>query len=229
MNLRSCLAILALTIPAEALASEASPTTCAAFEQVDPNALPIFLPTISGNERFDEFWNRWRQDQPKIAWRTKAPDATVRFETSPGMYPDRRFREVVGHRSGGGWEVYARSLDSSKRRVRWSAWSSKSLSARGTQRLDSLLADPCLWQTPPFLNSKVKLRNGRYYAMPDGPSTRYDLSLGERRWGGWHISWTVGIPGQVQRLMLAEAFGLPEDPVDQIDPVGWLEEPADHE
>jgi hypothetical protein len=229
MNLRSGLAILALIIPAEALASEAGPAICTEFEQVDPNAEPINVLTPSGDEPIEVAWDRWRRDEPKVAWRTETSDATIRFETAPGMHPDRRIREVVGRRSEGGWEVYARSLDGAKRRARWSAWSSKALSAQGTQRLNALLADPCLWQTPPFLRSLVKLRNGHHVERHHGPSTRYDLSSGEQRWGGWHIVWRVGIPGQVLELLLAETFRFPEVPIDQIDPVGWLEEPFDRE
>jgi hypothetical protein len=91
--------------------------------------------------------------------------------------------------------------------------------------VDALLADPCLWDAPTILDAEVPLKNGRYDSRPDGPSTLYDVAVGKRRWSGWQVSWTVGPPGRLQRILLAKSFGLPESDLDEIGPEGLIDKP----
>jgi predicted outer membrane lipoprotein len=227
MPLRSCLAIFAIALSGYTVGENERVSECSAFAHVDQAALPSHLNNDPADERLDAIWARWSQDQPDIAWRTRAPDATVRLETSDGMVEHPGRREIVGRRSEDGWELYARSSSLSGPLVAWSPWAPVQLSPRAASRLDALLADPCLWNAPPFLDGEVRLKNGQYDSRPDGPLTGYDISAGGRRWGGWHFSWIVGAPGQIRGILLAEAFGLPEYPLDEIGPDGWINKPQD--
>ena len=175
-------------------------------------------------ERFDVVWKRWAQDQPSIAWRTQAPNAAVRIDTSDGMVSHPARREITGRRSGEGWEVYARSSRPGPAPT-WTSWAPVRISSRAASQLDTLLTDPCLWSTPRFLDAEVPLKNGRYDSRPDGPLTAFDVSAGKHQWGGLQISWAVGAPGRLRGLLLTEAFGLPNYPPDEIDPEGWIDKP----
>ena len=225
MLVRSCLAVLTVALSNCTQGVTARVPACSAFAHVDRTALPSHLNNNPADERLDAIWTRWTQDQPKIAWRTRVPDATVRFETSDGMVAHPARREIAGRRSSDGWEIYSRSSSLSGPLVAWSPWAPVPLSARAASRLDALLAEPCLWNAPQFLDAEVRLKNGRYDSRPDGPLTSYDISVGGRRWGGQHFSWMVGAPGQLRGILLAEAFGLPEYPLDEIGPYGWIDKP----
>ncbi|MFS0711442.1 hypothetical protein [Brevundimonas phoenicis] len=223
MLVRSCLAILTVALSGCAQGETQRVSECSAFAHVDQAALPSHLNNDPADERLDAIWTRWTQDQPDIVWRTRVPDATVRFETSDGMVEHPARREVAGRRSSDGWEIYARSSSLPGPLVAWSPWVPVPLSPGAASRLDALLAEPCLWSAPRFLDGEVRLKNGRYDSRPDGPLTGYDVSEGGRRWGGWHFSWMVGAPGQLRGILLAEAFGLPEYPLDEIGPDGWID------
>lgn len=201
---------------------------CQAFATVDrtPPPPPPHLNRDPAEERLETIWRRWADAPPEIAWRTTAPTATIRLNTDTGMTAEPRTWDITGRRGQAGWEVHTRTASRSASTLTWTPWRSATLSPETVRRLDAALADPCLWDAPPFLDAEVKLKNGRYDSRPDGASTLYDLSVGERRWGGWHISWTVGEPGILRNLLLADLFDRPNYPVDQIGPKGWLDAPS---
>lgn len=197
---------------------------CQAFDAVDRNAPSPRLNDEPDEELLETIWKRWADAEPQLVWRSANPDATIRLSSAPGMELHPTHREVVARRAGGRWEVHARSGGTAYPHIDWDDWAEKPLSPRGTARLNALLSNPCLWNAPPFLNAIVKLKNGRHDFRPDGPSTMYAITNGAKHWGGWQLSWTVGAPGEMRNLLLAEAFGLEDYPVDQIDPVGQLNE-----
>ena len=199
---------------------------CPAFSAVDRNAPPPHLNGDPAEERLETIWRRWAGAAPEIVWRTTRPDATLRLSTQSGALPPPsslpQSIEIVGRRGPQGWEFYTRSAATQAPPVNWTGWRPATLSPATTRRLDAVLANPCLWDAPPFLDAEVKLKNGRYDSRPDGASTLYDLSVGERRWGGWQVSWTVGEPGVLRSLLMADLYGQPDYPPNQIDPEGWL-------
>lgn len=199
---------------------------CPAFADVDRTAPPPHLNGDPAEERLDAIWRRWAGTTPEVGWRTTGPEATFRLSTDTGMTAEPRIWEIAGRRGPAGWEVHTRTALISTPMMTWSPWQPATLSSEATRRLDALLANPCLWEAPAFLDAEVKLKTGRYDSRPDGPSTLYDLTVGERRWGGWHLSWTVGEPGAIRNLLLAELFDQPEYPVDHIGPEGWLDAPT---
>ena len=203
---------------------------CQAFSAVDRNAPPPHLNGDPAQERLETIWRRWAGAAPEIAWRTTRPDATVRLSTQGGAL-DRpssvpRSIDIVGRRGPQGWEFYTQSAATQSPPGNWTGWRPATLSPATARRLDALLAHPCLWDATRFLDAEVKLKNGRYDSRPDGPSTLYDLAVGERRWGGWQVSWSVGEPGMLRSLLLADLYGEPDGPPDQIDPEGWLDVPS---
>lgn len=157
-----------------------------------------------------------------------SPTSSVHFITWPGgLTTDPTVREVVGRQSADGWEIYARSGTApGLQEQRWTDWRRVQLTPRGKKRLTAILEDQCLWSAPRFLDGEVRLLNGRGDARPDGPSTGYDVTRGNRRWGGWHFSWSVGPPGQLRSLLLSETFGLPEWVENDIGPDGWFDWPS---
>ncbi|MBO9500888.1 hypothetical protein [Brevundimonas sp. A19_0] len=115
--------------------------------------------------------------------------ATVRIDADPEMIMPRIGRQVAARQSPSGWGVYARSTSlESYEQFHWSDWRRVRLSADGKRRLSQLLLDPCLWLAPRFLENEVALRNGGRVAQYDAPSTLYDVTRGDQRWGGVHKS-----------------------------------------
>lgn len=220
-----CLGVLTVALCACHKGDRPRAMACPAFAHVDRTALPTHLNDDPAGERLDDMWTRWSGDRPAIAWRTPAPDATLRLMTSDGMVAEPAAREIAGRRSARGWEIYARKSDLTGPSMIWGPWAPVRLSSSAASRLDALLADPCLWDAPSFLDGEVRLKNGRYDSRPDGPSTVYEVSIGEHRWRGWHFSWTVGVPGQVRGVLLGEAFGSPQYGLDEIGPDGWIDRP----
>ena len=201
----------------------ASAAKCAAFKNLD-------LANLHDDPEdglLEDVWADWVREQPTVAWNTASPTGSFRVFTSPGgLTLDPTSREIVGRRSTGGWEIYARSLTPPYPGQHWTPWRAVSLSQQGDQRLTAILRNPCLWAAPRFLDAEVRLSNGRYDARPDGPSTGYLVVDGQRSWGGWQHSWSVGPPGELRSLLLSEAFGLPQERNDEIDAEGWLDQPS---
>ncbi|WGM31116.1 hypothetical protein KKHFBJBL_01356 [Brevundimonas sp. NIBR11] len=204
-----------------------SASQCPAWRNIDLASLPTHLNNDPDDGRWEDIRSEWANETHSIPWATRAPTASVRFTAFPGgLTTDPTVREVVGRQSADGWEIHARSGTAPGwQEQQWTDWRAVRLSPRGNRRLTALLADPCLWLAPRFLDSEVRLSNGRGDARPDGPTTAYDLTQGNRRWGGWHFSWSVGPPGQLRSLLLSEAFGLPEWVEDDIGPEGWFDWP----
>lgn len=196
---------------------------CPAWKNVDLRALPTHLNDEPNEPLLEDLLTGWIRHPDGTNWKPASPTAAIRFQTAPGMGSDRDIREITAKRSTEGWEVYARAQDISGP---WTAWRPVRLSPQAGRRLDATLEDPCLWVSPRFLGDQVRLLNGRYDWRPDGPSTRYDITREGHRWSGWHFSWSVGPPGELRRVLLAEAFGLPEYALDEIDSQGWLDRPS---
>lgn len=199
---------------------------CPAWQNIDFAGLPTHINDDPQDPLFEDVWKQWAHRETGVVWSgADAPISTVHFITSPGgLTTDPTVREVIGRQASSGWEIYARSTPANPPlQPQWSAWRRVVLTAQGESKLNSTLADPCLWVAPRFLDGPVRLLNGRGDARPDGPSTGYDVTHGERRWGGWHFSWSVGPQGRLRSLLLAESFGLPEWPEDSIGPDGWFD------
>lgn len=205
-----------------------SAAQCPAWKNIDLSDLPTNLNNDPSDPFLEDIWSGWANEQNSIVWKTASPTASVHFITSPGgLTTDPTVREIVGRQSADGWEIYARSGTApGGQGQRWTDWRTVRLTPRGSGRLTAILGDPCLWVAPRFLADEVRLLNGRGDARPDGPSTGYDVTQGNRRWGGWHFSWSVGPPGQLRSLLLSEAFGLPEWVEDDIGPDGWFDWPS---
>lgn len=205
-----------------------SAAQCPDWKNIDLSALPTNLNNDPSDPLLEDIWSAWANEQNSIAWNTLSPTSSVHFITLPGgLTTDPTVREIVGRQSADGWEIYARSGTAPGwQEQRWTDWRSVQLTPRGKERLTAILEDQCLWSAPRFLDGEVRLLNGRGDARPDGPSTGYDVTQGNRRWGGWHFSWSVGPPGQLRSLLLSEAFGLPEWVEDDIGPDGWFDWPS---
>ena len=205
-----------------------SAAQCPAWKNIDLSALPTNANNDPSDPRLEDIWSRWANEQNSIVWKTVSPTSSVHFITSPGgLTTDPTVREVVGRQSADGWEIYARSGTAPGwQEQSWTDWRAVRLTPRGNERLAAILGDPCLWLAPRFLEGEVRLLNGRGDARPDGPSTGYDVTQGNRRWGGWHFSWSAGPPGQLRSILLSEAFGLSEWVEDDIGPDGWFDWPS---
>lgn len=206
-----------------------TPAQCPAWRSVDYSELPTHLNDDPLDPLLEGIWRNWADAESGVSWETAKPGAAVHFKTSPGaLTTDPTEREVVGRRSLNGWEIYARSGTAPGwRKQEWTEWRRIRLTPQGDRKLTAILADPCLWVAPRFLDQQVRLVNRRGDARPDGPSTAYDLMQENRRWGGWHFSWSVGPQGQLRSLLLSEAFGLPESDGDEIGPDGWFNWPTE--
>jgi hypothetical protein len=227
------LAIMLMT--GAALISGCSPTPvsidpkeCPAWRSVDYSELPTHLNDDPQGPLLETLWKAWASEETSVSWSTDTPRSTIHFTTSAGgLTTDPTIREVIGRRGDSNWEIYARSTPiGPPHPTQWTAWRRVNLTASETLKLDSILADPCFWVAPRFLDGPVRLVNGRGDARPDGPSTGYDVTHGELAWGGWHFSWTVGPQGRLRLFLLAKAFGLQEWPEDKIDEEGWFDWPS---
>jgi len=199
---------------------------CQSWRSIDFGGLPTHLNDDPQDPLFEDVWRKWAKEETGIEWGTSSPISTIHFITSPGgLTTDPTVREVIGRQAPSGWEMYARSTPANPPEPQWTAWRRVILTSQGENKLNSTLADPCFWVAPLFLDGPVRLLNGRGDARPDGPSTGYDVMHRERRWGGWHFSWSVGPQGRLRSLLLAESFGLPEWPEDSIGPDGWFDWP----
>lgn len=200
---------------------------CPAWRNIDLSALPTHSNNDPDEPLLEDGWSAWANEPNGIAWKTVSPTSSVHFITTPGgLAIDPTVREVAGRQAASGWEIYARSGTAPGwQEQRWTDWRSVQLTPRGSERLNAILEDPCLWSAPRFLDQQVRLLNGRGDSRPDGPSTGYDLTRGNHSWGGWHFSWSVGPPGQLRSLLLAEAFQSAEWAEDDIGPDGWFDWP----
>ena len=199
-----------------------TPVQCPAWRNIDYSKLPLHINDDPLDPLYEDVWAEWADQDLSIDWITDHPTATVRIDADPGMMMPRIGRQVAARQSRSGWEVYARSTSlESAERFRWSDWRRVRLSGDGERRLSQLLLDPCLWLAPRFMESEVALRNGGRVAQYDAPSTSYDVTRGDQRWGGVHRSWAVGPQGRLRSLLLKEAFGLPEWFNEDIGPEGW--------
>ncbi len=226
MRLTSVLVMAAAILTAcRPLPENVTADQCPAWRDIDFAALPTNLNDDPQAALFQDVWKNWTNGETGIVWSTSAPISTVRLITSPGgLTTDPSIREIMGRRDQSGWEIFARSAPTGQTlQVQWTGWRRVTPTSQGQSKLDSLLADPCLWVAPHFLDGPVRLVNGRGDARPDGPSTGYDISHGGRHWGGWHYSWSVGPQGRLRSLLLAESFGVPESPEDSIGPDGWFD------
>lgn len=215
-----CVAMTTACSPKPASVSIAQ---CPAFRNIDLRALPTHLNNDPREPLLEDLLTTWNKGQASVPWRTSFPTATFHFRTYPGLSSDPTAREVLGRRSGKGWEVYARSQTGPDRPL--TAWTPVRMSGEAEQKLAAILKDPCLWAAPRFIGDQVRLLNGRYDWRPDGPSTTYEVTYNGRRWSGWQFSWSLGPPGELRRLLLAESFGLPQHSLDEIDAHGWLDQP----
>lgn|GEM_PF-4666303 len=206
-----------------------TPEQCSAWQNIDYAALPTHLNDDPHDPLFEDVWKNWANTESGVSWSTHNPISTVHFVTSPGgLTMDPTIREVIGRQSAAGWEIYARSTPANSPQVlKWTDWRRVHLTSQGERSISSVLNDPCFWAAPRFLDGVVRLKNGRGDDRPDGPSTGYDVTYGNRRWGGWHFSWSIGPQGRLRSLLLAEAFGLPEWVDEDIGPNGWFD-PPDH-
>jgi len=225
----AALIVLAVLLPAPLSNVSAAPVPdgrCPAFEHVDLTKLPTHLFDDPEGSSLETIWTEWAQSSPDIAWRTEHPQATLHLETTRGaLSPDGPgVRVVVGRRSVKGWEVYARE-GVHPAMPAWTPWHEVRTSRATQDRIDGVLADPCLWSAPRFLEQIVALTNGRYDARPDGPFNYYDFTSGNRHWGGMHFSWTVGAPARLRAILLSAVYGEQEYPGDEVGPEGWLDQP----
>jgi len=202
-----------------------TPAQCSAWRNIDYSELPTHLNDDPLDPLIEDVWRKWADTDSGVSWSTDDPNSTVHFITSPGgLTTDPTIREIIGRRSAAGWELYARSSPAnSPWRLSWTDWRRVRLTSRGEKSINAVLDDPCFWIAPRFLDGAVRLLNGRGDARPDGPSTGYDVTRGDQRWGGWHFSWSLGPQGQMRSILLAEAFGLPESVDDDIGPDGWFD------
>ncbi|NBB64055.1 hypothetical protein GVN18_32840 [Pseudomonas sp. ODNR1LW] len=203
------------------------PKECPAWRSVDYSKLPTHLNDDPQDPLFETIWTAWASEETGISWSIDTPQSTLHLRTAPGgLSTDPTVREVIGRGRNSSWEIYARSTPvGPPHPSQWTAWRRVNLTPSEAEKLNSILDDPCFWVAPRFLDGPVRLVNGRGDNRPDGPSTAYDVTHGERAWGGWHLSWTVGPQGRLQLFLLAKAFGLPEWPEDKIDDEGWFEWP----
>ena len=229
MKQLSLMAIVVAGLSACHPATAPVPTAqCPAWKNIDLSSLPKHIHDDPNHPLYEDFWSAWANQPSDIAWTTTDPKFTIHFITSPsGLSTDPYVREVIGKQSEGGWEIYARSAYSNApRRPDWTVWHPVRLTPQGERRLASILGDPCLWAAPRFIEETVRLSNGRGVSLPDGPSTGYDVTQGNRRWGGWHFSWSVGPPGQLRSILLSEAFGIAAYSQDEIGPEGSFNWPS---
>lgn len=202
-----------------------SAAQCPAWENIDLRSLPTHLNNDPSDPRLEDLLTTWRGGQSSVQWKTKSPTATLYFRTIPGMTSNPIEREVAGRRSADEWEFYARSRTIPEKPFGswepWTPWKPVRLPRSTEQKLMAIMEDPCLWAAPRFIGDDVRLLNGHYASSPDRPSTSYDITYKGRRWSGWQMSWTLGPPGQLQQILMSDAFGLPEGKLDQIDAYGW--------
>lgn len=229
MRLASVLVIGAVILSAwHPAPEEVTAKQCSAWRNIDFAGLPTHLNDDPQDPLLEDVWANWANGEAEIVWSADTPISILHFITSPGgLTTDPTVREVIGRQTPSGWEIYARSTPAHPPwQPQWTAWRRVVLTSQGARKLNSALADPCMWVAPRFLDGPVRLLNGRGDSQPDGPSTGYDVTHGERRWGGWHFSWSVGPQGRLRSLLLAESFGLPEQPEDSIGPDGWFDWPT---
>lgn len=221
--------LAAVVLPARAGRSPAPTLTgqCPAFDYVDRSRLPTHSYDDPDGPSLDAIWSDWANERSDILWRTTVPEATIHLETRRGglSISEPSARVIFGRRAPAGWEAYAREGELGPEGLSWTLWREVRLPRASQTRMDAVLEDPCLWSAPRFLEQAVALKNGRYDSRPDGPFNFYDLTLGTRRWGGMHFSWTVGTPAQLRAILLSEVYGEPEFAGDEIGPDGWLDEP----
>lgn len=227
MRAISALAVGAVLVTGcQPAAKTVSPAQCPAWRNIDFSKLSEHQNGDPNAPLWEDVWKNWANAETGIVWGADRPTSVVHFITYPGgLTIDPVVREVVGRQTEAGWRIYARSSSGHAPRPQWTEWRSIRLTTDGERRLNSILADPCLWAAPRFLDSEVRLLNGRGDSRPDGPSTGNDLTKGDRHWGGWHFSWLVGPQGQLSALLLGEAFGLPEWVDEDIGPEGWFDWP----
>ncbi len=207
--------------------SPISEDQCPAFKSVDRSKLPIrYTDSTPDGPLLDQVWNEWANTDLDVPWRTQRPLAKIHVErVRSGLSATGHFlRVVVGRKSASGWEIYAREKENAPL-ADWTSWREVQVSEVTQKRIDAVLADPCLWSAPRHLEQGVALKNGRYDLRPDGPFNYYDVTSGNRRWGGMHISWTAGTPGQLSIILMTAAYGDPAYEPDAIDSEGWLDSP----
>ena len=202
-------------------------TQCRAWQNIDFSQLPAHLNDDPRGPLLEDIWKDWANTENGVVWEADSAISAVHFISYPGgLTTVPEVREIIGRRSRAGWEIHARSAPAIlPQPPQWTEWRRVRLTSQGESKLNSILGDPCFWAAPRFLESEVRLVNGRGDSRPDGPSTGYDVTNGDRRWGGWHFSWSLGPQGQLRSLLLAEAFGLQEWVDDDIGPEGWFDWP----
>ncbi|RZJ97492.1 MAG: hypothetical protein EON88_02795 [Brevundimonas sp.] len=179
---------------------------CPAFETVDRRFSPVHLNDDASEPRYDEVWERWARDPLPASAVSSTPAAFIHIDsTAPVLSSDDGY-EIVARRFGAEWEVHGRSIGSGRD---YGLWRRLVLSASVGAQMDAVLGDPCLWSAPRFLDTYMRLKDGRTDMMTDGPMTFYDIRVGQRRWGGLHVSRQISPPWRLRALMFHDLFGLP--------------------
>lgn len=183
---------------------------CSAFRAVDRARLPTHLNDDPTEQSLETAWASWANAPLDVNWRTANPVASLRIWSSRApLSTEDKAREVVARRSSSGWEAYARQNPDDPWGV-WSPWRRVELNDTVRSRIAALLADPCLWSAPRFMDAEIPLLGGGVDLRPDGPITGYDISVEGRRWGGLYFSPRLGPPAQLRAILFAAAFGEPE-------------------
>lgn len=180
---------------------------CNAFDGLEVKSIPKTWGNADG-VRFDDILNQWARRQGDLPWRhAGSPVAEVWLEVNDGLNEPQMSYDIHGRRLKAHWLLYGRSMRIDSRANRRSPWRPVLASQRETAILDGLLSDECLWSAPRFLPAKLPLTNGKTQEDFDGPTTFFNIRLGERRWGGLQNSWNVGPPARLGATMMSFVFG----------------------
>lgn len=153
MRLASALVMGAAILSAcRPTADDVTAEQCPAWRNIDFAGLPTHLNDDPQDPLLEDVWENWANEETGIVWSTDAPISTVHFITSPGgLTTDPMVREVIGRQAPSGWEIYARSTPSHPPwQPQWTGWRRVILTAQGQRKLNSTLADPCVWVAPAF-------------------------------------------------------------------------------
>lgn len=162
---------------------------CAVFDAVDVAALPKAAPLIG--PMVDAALRARHADWTP----TTVADAEVVLDAVDPM--SRARTTLIAQRSQGAWRVSAvRSAAAGAPETK-----SATLSPNDAATVDDILADACLWSTPPILPNQVPLKDGKVAVCYDGLDTILRIRSGEKRWDGEEKCRVVGLPYRLSLLL----------------------------
>ncbi len=190
--------------------------TCSAFALVDPQRLSNRL-RHGDDVPFEEVL-RSALKPPELRDFQRADRWVIVSEA--WFINDRAKREVAAFRIRGEWRAAYRTLSAaalSKRAFR-SRWRVTTLSSETGHLLETLVADPCLWTAPRFLDAAIPITPAGWVTSFDGPITSYEVHVGNRTWSGLQISWRLGPPAELRSALFQAIFHDDATSKDYIDP-----------